>query len=383
MKLVSIEPTPSPNNMKLNMDEHLPEGMRGTYTKDNQSSAPMYIRHLLNVDGIKSVFQVADFISVERYPKADWQEVLADVRKVLEAYDDRASAVSEGETDLTTADDTFGEVNVFIQMFKGIPMQVKLTTGTEEKRFALPDRFAKAAMRAQPAAANLVLERKWEEQDVRYGEPAEVGEQVVEELAAAYDDKRLERLVSRALNPETYATPPEELTLDEVAERLDDPDWKTRYAALERIHPTVESLGVLVKALDDPKMSVRRIAVAYLGMIEDPVVLPHLFHALADKSATIRRTAGDCLSDLGDPAAIGPMTKALKDPNKIVRWRAARYLYEVGDESAVPALREAQDDPEFEVQMQVKIALERIEGGHKAEGTVWQQMTRRIRQNQE
>jgi hypothetical protein len=27
--------------------------------------------------------------------------------------------------------------------------------------------------------------------------------------------------------------------------------------------------------------------------------------------------------------------------------------------------------------MQVKIAMERIEGGHAAEGSVWQQMTRR------
>lgn len=378
MKLVSIEPTPSPNNMKLNMDEHLPEGVRGTYTKENQDGAPLYIRQLLDIEGIKSVFQVADFISVERNPKSDWQEVLADVRKVLEEFDDQQSSVSSSSADHAAVDDHFGEVNVFIQMFKGIPIQVKLATATEEKRFALPERFAKAAMEAQPAAVNLVLERKWEEQGARYGEPSEIGDQVVEELAAAYDDKRLERLVSRALHPEAY-TAPVELTLDEVAEKLDDPDWKTRYAALERIQPSKESLDVLVKALDDPKMSVRRIAVAYLGMIEDPVVLPYLFRALKDKSATIRRTAGDCLSDLGDPAAIGPMTEALKDPNKIVRWRAARYLYEVGDESAIPALRDAQNDPEFEVQMQVKIALERIEGGHAAEGTVWQQMTRSIR----
>jgi HEAT repeat protein len=71
------------------------------------------------------------------------------------------------------------------------------------------------------------------------------------------------------------------------------------------------------------------------------------------------------------------MVNALKDPNKLVRWRAARFLYEVGDDSAVSALQEAGDDPEFEVRMQVKIALERIEGGHAAEGSVWQQMTRR------
>ena len=218
MRIVSIEPTPSPNNMKLNMDEALPEGVRRTYTQDNKNSAPLYIRRLLDVDGIKSVFQVADFISVERYPKADWQVVLSDVRRVFEQYEDISNTADEKTTDYH-ADDHFGEVNVFVQMFKDIPIQVKLTTKTEEKRFALPERFAKAAMEAQPAATNLVLERKWEEHGVRYGEPEEIGEQVVEEIAAAYDDKRLERLVSRALNPEKHVVVREEISLEEIERR--------------------------------------------------------------------------------------------------------------------------------------------------------------------
>src|SRR5690606_11098381 len=89
----------------------------------------------------------------------------------------------------------------------------------------------------------------------------------------------------------------------------------------------------------------------------------------------VRRTAGDTLSDLGDPAATGPMIAALADANKLVRWRAARFLYEAGDESAVPALRKAAEDEEFEVRLQAQIALERIERGEEAAGSVWQQMT--------
>ncbi len=371
MKIVSIEPTPSPNNMKLNMDERIPDEVKGTYTQENWAEAPDYVRKLLNIDGVKSVFQVADFISVERYPKADWQDVLSQVRQVFEEDGASAQAVSDA-----VQGNAFGEVNVLVQMFKGIPIQIKLTDGTEERRFALPERFRQAVMKIQHTSDNYILERKWEERGVRYGEMDDVGKQVAEEIAAAYDDNRLERLVTRALEPEKTVATLEELSLEEIAERLDDPDWKVRYAALEQVRPSKESVDVLVKAMNDPKLSVKRLAVAYLGMVEDPIVLPHLFRALKDKSATIRRTAGDCLSDLGDPAAIGPMTEALKDPNKIVRWRAARFLYEVGDETAIPALREAQDDPEFEVQLQVKMALERIESGHAAEGTVWQQMTR-------
>ena len=57
-----------------------------------------------------------------------------------------------------------------------------------------------------------------------------------------------------------------------------------------------------------------------------------------------------------------------------MRWRAAMFLYEVGDESAIPALEKALDDPEFEVRMQAKMALARIQGGKEAEGSIWQQM---------
>ena len=71
------------------------------------------------------------------------------------------------------------------------------------------------------------------------------------------------------------------------------------------------------------------------------------------------------------------MTRALADPNKLVRWRSARFLFEIGDRSALPALRAAFDDAEFEVRMQVRIAIERIEGGHSPQGPVWQQMTRK------
>ena len=43
--------------------------------------------------------------------------------------------------------------------------------------------------------------------------------------------------------------------------------------------------------------------------------------------------------------------------------------------SALPALKAAEEDPEFEVSLQIKMAIERIEKGEKAKGSVWKQMT--------
>jgi len=88
----------------------------------------------------------------------------------------------------------------------------------------------------------------------------------------------------------------------------------------------------------------------------------------------VRRTAGDCISDLGFKDAMSEMIQTLSDKSRIVRWRAAMFLYEVGDETAIPALEKGLEDPEFEVRMQVKMALDRIKGGKKAEGSIWHQM---------
>ncbi|WP_400164141.1 virulence factor [Brevibacillus sp. TJ4] len=378
MKLLSIEPTPSPNVMKLNVDERLPDGVQRVYTKENAEKAPAIMVKLLSIDGVVSLFQTADFLALERKSNADWQAILTQAREVLHAGADlpvpELAQAGEGAA--------FGEAQVYIQMFRDIPMQVKVTMGTEQIRAALPERFGQAAVSAGSASPNLIMERKWVEHGVRYGDLREIGEEVAQEIDAAYPAERVEELVERAMQlgeGETLAPVVREkkvVTLD----MLDDPDWQKRYAALDRMEPTEDDLPVLEKALHDSKSSIRRLAVVYLGMVGTDAVFPLLYQALQDDSASVRRTAGDTLSDLGDPRAIEAMCQALQDRNKLVRWRAARFLFEVGDETALEALRKAQNDPEFEVSLQVKMALERIESGEAASGTVWQQMTRRNEQ---
>jgi hypothetical protein len=370
MKITGIEPTPSPNSMKINLDETLPGTERYNYTKENSEGAPEFIREILKVDGVKSIYHVADFIALDRNPRSKWEDVLAGVRKVFGQEEEQTDTdtVFEKEEEIT-------EIMVLIQMFRGLPMQIKLKTEKEEKRVGLPERFTKAALKAQEASDNLVMERQWEEQGVRYGTFEQVGNEVAEELSAVFPQERLDQLVEQAFNKK-QPLEEEVVSTSEVAEKLRDSDWQTRYAALERMNPTLDDVMVLKQALKDEKPSIRRLAVVYLGMIEDEAVLPLLYLALSDKNVSVRRTAGDALSDIGNPKAIPVMCDALSDKNKLVRWRAARFLFEVGDETAIPALKAAQDDPEFEVSLQIKIALERIQSGEEAAGTVWQQMTK-------
>jgi hypothetical protein len=370
MKIVSIEPTPSPNTMKINLDEELPMGKSNNYKKNSAAGAPEVVLNILEIEGVKGVYHVADFLAVERNAKYDWKVILPEVRK---AFGEDAEE-SEGAPEIN---EHFGEVKVLVQVYKGIPMQVKLTDGTEEKRFGLPESFVKKVGEVQTPEDNVVMVRRWKELGVRYGDFNQVGNEVVEELLAAYPPERLEELVKLAKNPAQEAQIKAAKKKIKITEAdLENPDWRIRYQLLEQMEdPSIEDLPVLEKALQDEKASIRRLATVYLGMIEDKLVLPLLYKALNDKTVTVRRTAGDCLSDLGFSEAMDEMMKALKDSSKLVRWRAAMFLYEVGDESALPSLKDAQDDPEFEVSMQVKLAIARIEHGEEARGSVWKQMT--------
>jgi hypothetical protein len=371
VKILSIEPTPSPNTMKINLDEELPMGKSNNYKKDSAAGAPEVVLNILDIKGVKGVYHVADFLAVERNAKFDWKVILPEVRK---AFGEEAEESGDGSLEIN---EHFGEIKVLVQMYKGIPMQVKLTDGTEEKRFGLPELFVKKVGEVQTPEDNVVMVRRWKELGVRYGEFEHVGHDVVEELLAAYPPERLEDLVRLAKNPgqETQLkAAKKKIRLTEAD--LDNPDWRIRYQLLEQMEdPTIVDLPVLEKALQDEKASIRRLATVYVGMIEDKKALPLLYKALQDKTVTVRRTAGDCLSDLGFPEAMDTMMEALKDQSKLVRWRAAMFLYEVGDERALPALKQAEDDSEFEVSMQVKLAIARIEHGEEAKGSVWKQMT--------
>jgi HEAT repeat protein len=362
--------------MKLTVDEKLAPGQRFSLTPEAAGEAPQPLRDLLAIDGVRGLFRTADFIALDRKPGADWERILAEAKTVL--LDGGAAEADAAKTPQTS----FGEAHAFVQLYRGIPIQVRVRFAGSEVRAAMPERFGEAVSAA--AGATMIRERKLEELGVRYGEPEEIAAELVKELEAAYPAERLGELVAAACAAGGEGEPappvrPAPLTAEQLAERLASPDWSVRYEALSRTSPEPGLLPLLAKAVTDDNVSIRRLAVVYLGELRMPEAMPHLFAALRDPSASVRRTAGDTLSDLGDPTAIGPMIEALGDRNKLVRWRAARFLYEIGDETAVEALREACADPEFEVSLQARIALERIERGEEAAGSVWQQISSRKR----
>lgn len=371
MQIVTIEPTPSPNSMKIVLNEELPTGIGHNYKKEDAERAPFPVSSLLAIKGVKGIYHVMNFMAVERVGNVAWEEILAEVQAVFNEELKSGEVLDEKEE---LADEHFGEVYVHVQTYKDIPLQVKVFDSDSELRFGLSDRFKRAMEQVHSTEVeNYILLRKWADYGIRYGDKQEIGETVVKEVEAAYPQERLELIVRNTEEGiEETSCNKRKITVAE----FDVAEWEKRFQLIEQLpDPDLSDLSLLDKALEDEKMSIRRLAVVYLGMIEDEKVIPYIEKALDDKSWAVRRTAGDCMSDLGftgfEPAAI----KALQDKNKLVRWRAAMFLYETGTEKSLPALKAAMDDSEFEVKLQVKMAIARIEDGEDAKGSIWKQMT--------
>lgn len=366
MKIITIEPTPSPNTMKVVVDQELPFGKSHNYKKDNIEDAPKEIQELFAIDGVKGVYHVADFLAIERIAKFTWESILASVENVFGA--DNKEEASEQPLD------HYGEVYVHVQQYKGIPLQVKVFDSESESRFGLSVRFTKALDEAMAGdQENYIMLRKWVDYGVRYGAQKEIGEQLVKELEATFPESKLQELI---LEKDNHAEEKTAVRVPFTLDQFEVSEWEARFQLLNNlINPEVEDLPVLAKAVQDEQVSIRRLATVYLGLIEDEKVIPYLEIALKDKSSAVRRTAGDAMSDLGFEQFTDAMKVALFDKNKLVRWRAAMYFYEVGDEEALPALTEAMDDKEYEVKLQIRMAIARIEGGEEAKGSVWKQMS--------
>lgn len=369
MKIITVEPTPSPNSMKIVLDRSLPAGASFNFKKEDAESAPHPMSALLKIKGVRGIYHVTNFMAIERTANVTWEAILAEVQAVFNDEDSDEAANVEEE-----ADDSYGEVYVHVQTYKDIPLQVKVFDNLGEERFGMSERFIKAMEEVHSIEVeNYILLRTWADYGIRYGDKSEIGQIILQEVEASYPDERLEEIIRQSKEGESEVVQRgRKITLEEFS--VDE--WEKRFQLLDQMpDPDLLDIPLLDHALGDEKMSIRRLATVYLGMIEDLAVIPYIEKALKDKSWAVRRTAGDCLSDLGFEGFEGAAISLLKDRNKLVRWRGAMFLYETGTENALPALKEAEEDPEFEVKLQIRMAISRIEEGEHAKGSVWKQMS--------
>jgi hypothetical protein len=82
---VRYQPTPNPNAGKFTVDRALVEGdaSRSYYSAGDATSDPL-ASALFALDGVASIFMVADFVTVTKQPDADWSVLVPDVITTIE-----------------------------------------------------------------------------------------------------------------------------------------------------------------------------------------------------------------------------------------------------------------------------------------------------------
>lgn len=333
MEIVRVEPTPSPNTMKIVLSEKRKDNQSTTYTTVN-----------------------------DKQPKADWENVLPLI----------TSTLNHEETFQLDQkpDEHYGEVHAEVLMFKGKPYQLKLTSNKEEKRKQLPEIYIDKMLETQKDNDNIIFIRKWQDFGIRYDELQDVMNDLYEEVLALYPKQRLENLVNEALTTD-FVVPKQHFHHITLEKYSNTHDWKARLRMLKAFPtPAINDIPLLETALAEEKIPLRREAVVLLGMIESTDVFPYIYKGLHDQSPAVRRTAGDCISDLVFKEALPEMEKALADPQKIVRWRSAMFIFDEGNEKQLHSLKVHADDSAYGVKMQIEMAISRIENGDEALGSV-------------
>lgn len=353
-------------------------------TGESAPQAPAVFQELLAIEGIASLFAISDFVTLTRKGSADWPPILTVAGQILGIAEGAESSISESLQSTTNAKPTtsqkFAQVDVAIQKFRGIPVQVRVMNDAQQARVALPDRFNQALQRAiEATGADYVAERVWAPYQPQFGEVDAIAHQIAEELTTLVDEPTLAILEKQAIKQQTVTSDSKTSDLEQsgLITELQQIDWKRRLKAIQQIEVDEETFSVVVDALQDERNSIRRWAAALLGASERADAVPPLVQMLLeDASPIVRRTAGDALSDLGDAQAIAPMITALGDASALVRWRAARFLTELGDESAIAPLTKAiETEQEFDVRVEMSAALDRIQAGEAAQLPMWMRIS--------
>ena len=78
MEIVSISETPNHNTMKITLSESREDMKSNTYTSAEEGQ-PEFINALFDIEGVKSIFYVMDFISVDKEDQTDWQTLIPQI----------------------------------------------------------------------------------------------------------------------------------------------------------------------------------------------------------------------------------------------------------------------------------------------------------------
>ena len=77
------QPTPNPNAAKFTLNRMI--STKGTTYRDAAATDVEWARSLLQIEGVSQVFALNDFISIVKSQESDWNAIVPQVERILEA----------------------------------------------------------------------------------------------------------------------------------------------------------------------------------------------------------------------------------------------------------------------------------------------------------
>ena len=82
---VQVNTTPNEHALKFTLDKPAIESGHKTYASAEAAEESSVAKTLFGIDGVASVFLMADFVTVTKQPDAKWDTLQSDVLKVIQA----------------------------------------------------------------------------------------------------------------------------------------------------------------------------------------------------------------------------------------------------------------------------------------------------------
>jgi len=79
------QPTPNPNAMKFNISRTVIDSGSRTFDTREAAAAHPVARRLFEIEGIVSVFMLKDFITINKRPDADWDQITPAAAQAIQA----------------------------------------------------------------------------------------------------------------------------------------------------------------------------------------------------------------------------------------------------------------------------------------------------------
>jgi hypothetical protein len=87
-RVIEIQPTPNPNAAKFVLDRPVSEQPVSFFNAAAAKDYPL-ARKLFEIAGVSSLLLLGDFITINKSPQADWDDITDQARVVLSAASDR------------------------------------------------------------------------------------------------------------------------------------------------------------------------------------------------------------------------------------------------------------------------------------------------------